>query len=493
MRNTKAIDPSLVKKIKENDDKLRELYEKEYKMAGLKKSSTGRNKSYEKPPKKKNNNDDSFSDVMIKTYNDVEPSPQTEEINSKISKTIENEKPSAPSTNPSRMQKRMKFQKNKEEKKNNTTINVYNNNTDNKPKKTFNKEQVDEMVNRLYHNDYKHRKPAYQEEDNNKNTELENEPDIEEFIERFKEDLKKRNENLENKKKELEKDEKQKFTYKPKMCKGSKKYNEGNKDNFFERQKNFEEKKKKKEEKIKEILKQKEEDEFKKDNILLKKKEEKKEDSKKNKENVDKTIKNLYEWDTQRKKKLEDKQKQNTEKIEKDYAHVPKIDERSVVLAENNKFRQKEPNVFERLAKTDEMLKGKRQILIDMYTPTFKPQSYVPRNMNLEKLKKKTYMSQRDNQNEEEEEEEDDENEKKKRKRRKKHRKKNEDSDEENEDDEDEDEEGEEEEDDEEEEEEEKEEKEDDEFDFKQDTMKYADDEVQDALRNTLFNKKKKK
>ena len=208
---------------------------------------------------------------------------------------------------------------------------------------------------------------------------------------------------------------------------------------------------------------------------------------------MDKTIKNLYEWDTQRKKKLEDKQKQNTEKIEKDYAHVPKIDERSVVLAENNKFRQKEPNVFERLAKTDEMLKGKRQILIDMYTPTFKPQSYVPRNMNLEKLKKKTYMSQRDNQNEEEEEEEDDENEKKKRKRRKKHRKKNEDSDEENEDDEDEDEEGEEEEDDEEEEEEEKEEKEDDEFDFKQDTMKYADDEVQYALRNTLFNKKKKK
>ena len=80
------------------------------------------------------------------------------------------------------------------------------------------------------------------------------------------------------------------------------------------------------------------------------------------------------------------------------------------------------------------MLKDKRQILIDMYTPTFKPQSYVPRNMNLEKLKKKNYMSQRDNQNEEEEEEED-EDEKKKRKKRKKHRKKNENSDEENEDD----------------------------------------------------------
>ena len=37
MRNTKAIDPSLNKKIKENDEKLRELYEKEYKFGGLQK------------------------------------------------------------------------------------------------------------------------------------------------------------------------------------------------------------------------------------------------------------------------------------------------------------------------------------------------------------------------------------------------------------------------------------------------------------------------
>ena len=500
MRTNNAIDPSLKKKINQNDEKVKYLYDIEFKISKSKKGTTITTPGVRPRnlPKNKNtkSQEDSYSEIILKGDNNNEQNHSNDEFDRKISKKIS--KDAEPSAFMSRMKKRMKFKNDKEEKKNNTVFyntfsNVYKNMEKKKKKKTFNKAQVDEFVNRLYHNDYKHRKPLFKEDEvkENKN-DNENNVDPEEFIERFEEDLKKRNENLENKKKEIENDEKQKFTYKPKMCKGSIKYNEGNKDNFFERQKNFEEKKNKKEEKIKEILKKKEEDEFKKDNILLKKKEEKKEDSKKNKENVNKTIKNLYEWDSQRKKKLEDKKKQNTEKIEKDYDYVPKINERSVALAENNRFRQKEPNVFERLAKTDEMLKDKRQILIDMYTPTFKPQSYVPRNMNLEKLKKKNYMSQRDNQNEEEEEEED-EDEKKKRKKRKKHRKKNENSDEENEDDdEDEDEEGEEEEDDEEEE-EEKEEKEVDEFDFKQDTMKYADNEVQDALRNTLFNKKNKK
>ena len=410
MRNTKAIDPSLSKKIKENDDKLKVLYEKEYKMtAGLRKSNTGRNKSYEKPPKKKNNNDESFSDVIIKTYNDVEPSPQTEEINSKMSKTLENEKRGPSVNHPSRMEKRKKFKKNKEEKKNNTTINV-NNNSDNKPKKTYNKEQVDEMVNRLYTNDYKHRKPAYTEEEYKKNTE--NEPDIEEFIERVEEDKKKRNERLENKKKELEKNEKEIYTYKPKMSKGSKKYNESKKENFLERQKNYNEKKAQKEEKLKEALKKQQEDEIKENNFLLKKrhdkkKEETKESSEKknNKEEVDKTINDLFEWEEKRKKKIEDKQKEESQKIETANDYVPKINIKSQRLAEKNKLKIKEPNVFNRLAEHDKILKEKKKILIDMYTPSFQPRSYVPRNMNLDKIKKKgNYMGTKDNQNEEEEE-----------------------------------------------------------------------------------------
>ena len=182
------------------------------------------------------------------------------------------------------------------------------------------------------------------------------------------------------------------------------------------------------------------------------------------------------------------KKEKNSEKVETNYNYVPKINERSVQLAENNKLRQKQPNIFLRLSEEDKVLKEKKQILTDMYTPSFKPRSYVPRNMNLENLKRKTYLPQ----NEIEEGEESDE--KKKRKKRKKHKKKS-DSDEEDEDDdedeedEDEDEEGEEEEDDEE---EEEEKGEDDDFDYKQDTMKYADDDVQDALRSQLFHKKKK-
>ena len=119
-----------------------------------------------------------------------------------------------------------------------------------------------------------------------------------------------------------------------------------------------------------------------------------------------------------------------------------------------------------------------------MYTPSFQPRSYVPRNMNLEKIKKKgNYMDTKDNKEEEEDEEDDD----KKKKKNKKNKKKKEDLDEEGED-----EQNEEDEENEDNDEESEEEKDENAFDFKQDTMKYADDDVQDALRNSLFKKKKK-
>ena len=242
---------------------------------------------------------------------------------------------------------------------------------------------------------------------------------------------------------------------------------------------------------MKESLKKKEEDEINKDNILLQRKEEKKAKKPKKEKQGEKEgetegekegekkdrIKGLFEWDKERKKKIEDKQKENTEKIESGFDYVPKIDKRSNVLAEHNKFRQKEPNVFERLAKTDEMLKGKKQILIETYTPTFQPASYVPRNMNLDKLKKRNIAGFKEG--EEDESGDDDE------KKHKGKKKKNKESDEEDE------EEDEEEEDEEEEDEDEENEGKDGGFDFKQNTMKFAEDDVQDALRISLFNKKK--
>ena len=370
MRNTKAIDPSLKKKINQNDEKLRLLYDKEYQLEEQNRSKTNKslrnkqNRRAQSQTKKKNHND-SFSEIILKTYNDNEPSRETEEINSKMSKTIEVDK-KHPAGLANRIEKRMKF-KNREATKSNT---VYNNKM---KKKVYNKEQVDEMVTRLYQNNYKHRKPAYKEEEKNKTIDAENEPDIGVFIERLEEDLKKRNENLENIKKELEKDEKEKCTYKPKMCKGSKKYNESKKDNFFERQKNFNEKKNQKEEKLKEIIKKKQEDEIKENNILLKKNRKKKhkkgksdvnetsEKQNNKKEEVEKTIKKFFEWEEQRKKKIEDKKKEKTEKIDKENDYIPKINVKSQHLAEKNQLKIKEPNVFERLAAHDQILKEKKK------------------------------------------------------------------------------------------------------------------------------------
>ena len=234
------------------------------------------------------------------------------------------------------------------------------------------------------------------------------------------------------------------------------------------------------------MLKKKQEKEINENNLLKKKMEEKKKDPEKNKADVEKSIKNMYEWEEQRKKKIEEKKKEKAEKVDNDYDYKPKINERSIQLAESNQLRQKQPNIFLRLSEEDKILKGKKQILIDMYTPSFKPLSYVPKNMNLENLKRKNYIS--DDQLLEDEEEEN----RKKRKRRKKH-KKHDESNEENEDEEDEDEEDEEGEEEEDDEEEEEEDDEEDDFDYKQDTMKFTEDEIQEAMREKIFHKKKKK
>ena len=81
---------------------------------------------------------------------------------------------------------------------------------DKKKKKTMNKNQVDNMVDRLYNNDYKHRKPRVRdtEEKQNKTIDLEDEPDIDEMIERFEDDIRKREENMDM---DLDKNEKDKI------------------------------------------------------------------------------------------------------------------------------------------------------------------------------------------------------------------------------------------------------------------------------------------
>ena len=111
MRNTKVIDPSLKRKIKENDEKMKMLYGIEFKRS---KSRKGTYSSARNKPKNRNkrNRDDSFTKAMTKTYKDNTPMT----TDSKFSKTINTDRDDSAAFM-SRMQKRMKFKKDKEEKK----------------------------------------------------------------------------------------------------------------------------------------------------------------------------------------------------------------------------------------------------------------------------------------------------------------------------------------------------------------------------------------
>ena len=79
-----------------------------------------------------------------------------------------------------------------------------------------------------------------------------NEPNnvnVEDMIERFEEDMRKRSENMERKRREIKRNEKKIYTYKPKINE-KKKVEYTGKDDFLERQKKYDEQKKKKRRKI---------------------------------------------------------------------------------------------------------------------------------------------------------------------------------------------------------------------------------------------------
>jgi hypothetical protein len=268
MKNTRAIDPSLEKKITQNDERVKVLYDIELSSRSKQRNKTPatRQKNARREQKIRQNKDDSYAKVYLNTYSN-ERHYLNDDFEPKMSKTIDRREKEAKFVN--RMRKRMKFKNDKEEKKNNTLFNntfsnVYKRLEDRK-QKTMPKDEIDEFVNRLYRNDYKHKKNPYKENEDKNNK---NEVEGGDFIIRLEEDQKKRNENLENLKNELENNERQVCTYKPEMCKGSKKYNEAITNDFFERQKKYTEKINEKDEKLKEILKKREEDEIKENNIL---------------------------------------------------------------------------------------------------------------------------------------------------------------------------------------------------------------------------------
>jgi hypothetical protein len=278
--------------------------------------------------------------------------------------TIQNEDHSDDSTNLlKKIEKRLKSYSKSANKKDRKRIichkfvNSINDESSNSKK--VNKDEIDKIVNRLYTNEQKKK-----ENEKIKTINLSNKKEIQdsksskvnfnEIYSRFQEDIKKRSENLEKKREEIQNNNKNIYTYKPKLNINKKFFNsESSKDNFIERQKKFIEDKKQKEEKYKENLIKKKQEEIDKSNILVK--------HSFNKKDIIRGINDLTEWENNRKRKLEERQKQiEEEKINK-YKYRPKIDKNSILLASKNIQRQKESNVFMRLAQDDKVLKEKKK------------------------------------------------------------------------------------------------------------------------------------
>ena len=499
MRNTKLIDPSLNKKIAENERKIHILFDTELVESRskpiltkpLNNSKMERNYHH----KKNKSQDEIYSTAYKKKFNEKSNYKSTIDT-TPYNRTIQFDGDENSTAFANKMEKKIKGNNNKKEEEKNSKIynttysKVYQKNKmrdikPKKPQKVYNKEELNNIVERLYNNDYKSKKQIHHEKENSindfsLNTDSRETPmkkkienvNVDEMINRFKEDKKKRDKNIEKKREEIKNNEKQLYTYRPLLNKKSKKYCSMDKDNFLERQKKYDEKMKEKEKRYIEDLKKKEQEEIDNNNCLLKKKNRKESDTKINKkESVDKMINDMYEWEKRRKEKLEKKQNEKKNNIETKYDYKPKINERSNSIAKN-KNRLKDPDVFSRLAKEDKLLKEKRKLLIELYTPSFKPNT-ARKEIRPKKKKKENAIDEIDEFNA------------KKSKKKKKKQISN-DSDEDDEDEEDEDEEDEENED------EEEEEEEEEKFDYKQDPKIYAEDNVQDALRKALLNKIKK-
>ena len=322
-------------------------------------------------------------------------------------------------------------------------------NNENQKIKKFNTIKV--SLNRNKNNYYK--RALSQEKNHRKKMDKSNDifSNFNETIELFKENMKKKFQNLNKLKLEIQKTKKELYSHKS--------YNNGrNKKNNNDKIKNISLIKKQNLKNKKEHKKELKANKIKTETLKLQSA-----PTAKNKTNNNKFFDNLEKWDKSRKEKIDKMKKEKEEKIENEFDYIPKINQKSLKLVKKNKFRKNQPNTFIRLSQQDKILKEKRKILIDMYTPSFKPHCNDPKNLNF-KIKSKYYNFTEPNQLDKNEEFDSDD---------KKGKNINEDSNEE--------------------EEEEKDELEDvkiDEFDYRQDMMKYTDTDIEETLRNSLFHQR---
>ena len=388
MRNNKIITASLNKKIIENEKKMQSLVT--IKKTKLKSNSLYQLSNTKKPMKKPKNkyHRKNQSQEEIRTINSNKPKQLKLQYSTIQYDDLGNDSNFFINKNERQLKSYSKIERCDKnfKNKNITNNNIKNDNSITNSKKV-NKKELAIIVNRLYTNANKRHKQNETEKNiysntidfsGNKTQRLNTKSskiNFNELYSRFEDYIIRRKENIERKREELNNDNKIKYTYKPKLNINKKFFDEQNKDNFLERQKKYVEEKKIKEERYKEDLIRKEEEEINKTNILNK-------NNNRNRKDFDQVLNDLNVWDNNRKKKIEQKKQEKIDKIKNEFDYIPKIDKRSESLAKKNKNRKKESDVFTRLAKEDKILKEKYKILVQLYTPTFKPNISNTKRMN---------------------------------------------------------------------------------------------------------------
>jgi len=224
------------------------------------------------------------------------------------------------------------------------------------------------------------------------------------MFERFEENEKKKKEKIEKLKREKEEKELEQCFYKPLLNKKSLDINKKIKDDFLTRQKNYNQKVKEKEKKIVRDLSKKKEKTY----LSIKKNKEsscivtdflntslKSEGSYDQKTiNVNDTINKLYEWEQRRKEKIEKKREEKECEKEDSGDHIPTIGKRSSSLANRRKVKKEyTDNIFERLYKEDDILKEKRELMVQLTKPSFEPNLNLARKYKFEELTEEKYIN----------------------------------------------------------------------------------------------------
>lgn len=348
-----AIEPSLNRKILENEKKLEGLFNKE--------RINNNSSSAKKSLKSSNNHMKHRSQNFVTNYNNENSSRNKTIIGSPYSNEIQICINDNAKTCINKIESRIEL-KNLEIKQNkvlNKIINDIHKRVQNKRnKKIYNNIEINNIVDRLYNI-----KNVIEVTDQNRTIYFpikRKNININEMLERFKEDKKKRDKEIAKKLEEKKNKEKKIYTYKPELNKLSREIGTKDKDNFLERQEKYN----KKMIERKEMERQKKERE---ESLHKRNKKDKK-------ENIDKAINSLLEWDMQRKKKIENKQKQKKEQEETKFDYIPKINKKSksIVKRNKNKFGL---DVVSRLALDDKLLKEKKRALEELYAPSFRPNS----------------------------------------------------------------------------------------------------------------------